>query len=296
MKGIAKVAGILTALALLTLAVTASSSADPAAVAASSVMFTDSTGESAGAPDIDTVIVSNDNAGVLSFVIGFANRTALGPTEMVVVNVDTDRNAATGIPPNGFDYAIALYGGTSVLLRWDPATQELDFTPMQTLTARWTGATLTFSVNASELGATTGFALGVLAIANLEDANAPYDSAPDPGRELWAYELEFAPTVAVTSIACKPDPAVAGKKLTANAVVSVTRGGDPEALPPNATVTWRGTIGGVKLTPTTTRASGNILTSTWKIPKATKAKTVRITLTVTVEGVTTTKTHVHRVR
>jgi hypothetical protein len=42
--------------------------------------------------------------------------------------------------------------------------------------------------------------------------------------------------------------------------------------------------------------TGNTLRATWQLPKTVKTKVVKVTLTVTSDGVTATKTHLHRVR
>ena len=55
-------------------------------------------------------------------------------------------------------------------------------------------------------------------------------------------------------------------------------------------------IGMRRLQPTRTSAANGVLRSTWKLPARFGAKTMRLTLTVTTEGVTVTKTHLHPVR
>ena len=102
--------------------------------------------------------------------------------------------------------------------------------------------------------------------------------------------------LAVRSLDCTPEPAVAGKRVTGKAVVAVMRAGVPEALAPTAKVTWRATFGSAALKPLSTSRAGGGLTATWKLPKAVKAKVVRVTVTVTSEGVTAARTHLHRVR
>lgn len=302
MRGRAKVAVLAAGAFLLSLILAGAVSAVPAGTAsqaattAGSSTYNDSTGEAGAAPDIGSVVVSNDNAGKMSFAVTFVNRSGLNPTDFVAVDIDSDRNPVTGSTTFGFDYAAVYYRGSSALLRWDLTTQRLVLAPMNTLTTGWSGSTLTFSVSSSELGSTTGFRFGVFADANPDDPAAPVDFAPDPGRELWTYDVKLAPTLAITGLDCTPEPAVAGRKLTGRATVAVTRSGVPEVLPSTAKVTWRATFGKVRLTPLATKSASGVLTSTWKLPATVKAKVVRVTVTVTTEGVTISKTHLHRVR
>ena len=107
---------------------------------------------------------------------------------------------------------------------------------------------------------------------------------------------ECSVAVAITSLDCTPEPAVAGKRMTGKATVTVTRGGKPGALAPAATVAWQAKVGTVRLKQLSTSRAGNTLRATWLLPKAVKAKVAKVTLTVTSDGVTATKTHPHRIR
>ena len=305
MKGTRRLAAAGAALAgIVAAAVTAISLAPAEAavsnavrMASNSVTFQDSTGEARGGPDIGTVVVSNDNAGLVSYAITFANRSGFTANDMLLIGLDTDRNATTGDPPYGFDYTVGAMSGDSAVLRWDGVSHTWTLGSMNTLVTSWAGSVFTARINASELGAATGFRFLVLADANPEDADAPVDFAPDVGKDLWAYDVELAPTLAITSIDCTPEPGRRGKPLVGKATVAVTRAGAPEALAPDAVVKWQGTVGTVRLNPTATKVGQNgVLTSTWKVPKTTKAKVFKVTLTVTMDGVTTTKTHLHRIK
>lgn len=307
MRGISRICFVAVVTAGLALVVSGSlsagaRSAGPAAVTANSVVFVDSTGDSGTAPDINTVRVSNDDAGLVSFAVAFTNRTSLGATELLAIDLDTDANATTGDQPLGFDYGIQLYGGESTLWRWDATALDWVIAPMNTLTARWSGSTVTLSVSAKELGGTKAFRFGVISDANPDDEAAPIDLGPDFGRDLWAYDVKLyvAPTLAITKVDCTPEPGIRGRTLTGFASVQVRRAGVPESLAKAAIVKWQATIGNVTLKTVTTRvapgATGAVLRSTWKLPTAVTAKSVRVKVTVTMEKVTVTKTHVHRVR
>ena len=107
---------------------------------------------------------------------------------------------------------------------------------------------------------------------------------------------ECALTLAVKTLACTPTPGIAGKRLAARAVVAVTRGGKPAVLAPTAKVSWRATVGSAALKPQSTTRSGGVLSASWRLPKPVKAKVARITVTVAMEGVTASRTHLHRLR
>ncbi len=62
------------------------------------------TAAAAGRPDIETVVVSRDQAGMLTFVIGFAAPARLDAGTKMEVMLDTDRDSSTGI--EGGEYAL----------------------------------------------------------------------------------------------------------------------------------------------------------------------------------------------
>ena len=88
--------------------------------AANSQTFNDSVGEDANAPDITSVAVSNDDAGLISFQINISNRPTLTPDMYVLLLLDTDRNASTGAADFlGSEYAIELDPGAVTLFQWN---------------------------------------------------------------------------------------------------------------------------------------------------------------------------------
>ena len=72
--------------------------AQTARAKSNSQTFTDSTGEDPNAPDITTIDVSNDDAGLITFKINISNRPTLTDDMVVLVYLDTDRKASTGDP------------------------------------------------------------------------------------------------------------------------------------------------------------------------------------------------------
>lgn len=279
-------AGLL--LCVLAVVVAGAASARPTSTATNTVTFKDSIGDSSGAPDVATVVVSNDNDGLISFAIELANRQSLGSTECLWVDVDSDNNMTTGWPPFGFDYDIQYCGGQISLWRWDG--QDFVIAPMTSLRTEMIAPKLTIFVSAAELGQTSAFAFGIETTSNYKDENAPYDLAPDR-LPFWSYEVKLAPVLNVTTLTVTPLPAVPGKPLAAKATVSVTRGGKPEALPPDAQVVWTATLGATALPSLGSQVGADgALTASWQMPKSTKATAVQVAVSVTSEGVTATKT------
>ncbi len=130
--------------------------ASPAAIAANSVTFNDSTGEDPAAPDITTVVVSNNDAGIVSFRINVPNRPTLGADMAVDVFVDTDNNTATGDPDlAGVDYVIELLQNEINLFKWDGSNFSRRFGDPSavTLSFSYQGG-ITIRISASELGET----------------------------------------------------------------------------------------------------------------------------------------------
>ena len=96
--------GLLLALAVAVVAlptVATGGTSAPSGATANTTTYQDSTGEDPAAPDISTIVVSNDDAGMLTFRINIPNRPTLGQDMLFEIWVDTDNNPATGAGPRG---------------------------------------------------------------------------------------------------------------------------------------------------------------------------------------------------
>jgi hypothetical protein len=264
-----------------------------AATAANSTTFQDRVAEEdARAPDISAVVVSNDDAGLLSFEVQFANRAALGPGEELSLWFDTDRNRATGLL--GSDRFIELIGGQLTLVDWNSFAEV----PATTLAAVPGASTVTIRIGARELGVGTSFGFYVWTDANPEDHDVTdVDTAPDDFFTGWGYDVKAAPpTLSLAALTCTPSPARSAKPLTARTTVKISRGGIAESLPADATVTWTAFVGSTRLKPRgATRQPSGALSATWLVPKASKGKRVRVSVTVIAETVTVTKNQICRI-
>jgi hypothetical protein len=85
---------------------------------ARSHVYDDARADAPSAPDITSVVVANDDAGRLVVNVSFANRTALLPSDLLVVGLDVDRDKPTG-GPIGMDYALSATTAGAELGVWN---------------------------------------------------------------------------------------------------------------------------------------------------------------------------------
>ena len=143
--------------------------------AANITSFTDRTGDVKLAPDIASLAVSNDDAGLLTFRLNFANGIPAGlPGEQLGVALDLDQNPDTG----------TVYYGAEVALEFDETTVRFlrahgnDFSAAAapaSLQGIVTASTVTFTVKAADLGLTPtdGFNVFALSETRLDGDLAP---------------------------------------------------------------------------------------------------------------------------
>src|SRR5438874_7557569 len=122
--------------------------------ASGSATFTDPAGDTAtAAPDLTNVTVSNDDQGLITFHITVANRSALGPDDVVAVLIGTDDPSAfAGRRDDGINFVLVLDGtqGAS-LLEWNGIElQPVDPAP-GSLTGSFSGGTATLTVRQEDL-------------------------------------------------------------------------------------------------------------------------------------------------
>ena len=252
--------------------------------------YADSTGEDANAPDITSVVVSNDDAGLITFKINISNRPALTADMDIQLILDTDQNAATGDPqvPGG-DYLIDLENNQVGLFKWNGT--DYSFSPSQTsLTYSYDATGPTIRVNASDLDKTKGLnfiafaASGITtdASGNPDFTNAHFDVAPDPGHGLFNYKVIQNLTLSVVAFTTTPKPAKSGKNFSAGMAVNESDTSGPVT---SGTINCNATIGSNHVTPLGKSLKNGIAACVWHLPKTAKGKTIRGTVTVTVQGV-----------
>jgi hypothetical protein len=269
--------------------------AGPARIAANTATFADSTGEDAAAPDITSITVSNNDAGLIRIRVEIPNRPTLTPDMRLLLFLDTDSNEATGEPGAGTDYLIGLIAGSVALLRWDGTTYSTAGVTQTSLVYSYAnGATLTISAN--ELNATKRFKFAAIATSgividasgNPDVTNAKNDQAPDPGHGLYSYDVKTAPlALVVKSFGQTPKSPKAGGSL----VVFLTAArSDTGATIKAGTVTCRATLAFKPIAARVHKITGNRATCAFTIPRTATGKTVRGTIGLQFEGLTARRT------
>ena len=265
----------------------------PARTAANSVTFQDSTGEDPLAPDITTIVVSNDDAGLLSFRVNVPNRPQLGQDMYSVLFVDTDNNTATGDPDlAGVDYVIELARSEANLFRWDGESFSRRFGDPSAVTLSYSySGGLTIRISAAELGNTKKFRFiveldsGIVvdpATGELDFTNAKGDIAPGGGVGLFSYEVKTAAArLLVKRLTTTPARPRAGKLFSAR--MTVTRS-DTGATLKGGQVRCVGRAGAASLRARTARFVGSQAVCTWAIPATAKGRTFRGSVAVVFEG------------
>jgi hypothetical protein len=261
---------------------------------ANSQTYTDSTGEDPNAPDITSIAVSNDDAGMITIKVNISNRPAITPDMTVLWFLDTDQNPATGDPQSlGADYAIELDPGAVGLFQWN-GSDYIAAPSQSTLTFSYDATGATIHINASDLNKTKGFNFATLAISgiatdangNPDFTNAHTDSAPDAGHGFFNYKVLTKLTVKVVAFAVTPKPAKAGKDFTAGIAATESDTNGPVT---SGTVACNATIAFKHIATIGKALKNGIAVCAWHLPKTSKGKTIRGTVTLTVQGVKVTR-------
>lgn len=192
------------------------------ASASNTQTYQDSVGEDALAPDITSVTVSNDDAGMLTFAITIANRPTLTGNMDINIHMDINNNATDGCGAgcDGSDIILDLIPGDVAYAPWVNGKWDYSVRSPSSLTYSYTAGVATIKVKASDLQIPNTFNFYAYADADstAPDASDHYDFAPDANHGTWSYTMKITP--AATPPASKP-PAKAvpkckkGQKSTA---------------------------------------------------------------------------------
>jgi hypothetical protein len=276
----------------------------PARIAANETTYQDSTGEDPAAPDITTIVVSNNDAGAISFRINVPNRPAFTPDMYIVLFVNSDNNASTGDPDlAGSDYVIEVFRGDAALFRWDGTTfsRRPGDPPFTSLLFTYQGG-ITITINRSELGNTNrlGFVAAVDSGVIFDDTtgaidftNSKTDVAPAAGSGLYSYEVRLArPSLLVRRVTTSPALPRAGQPFTVRLVAARS---DTGAALQNGRVTCVGRAGTTRLRAQVARVTGGAAVCTWRIPENAKGKQFRGSVAVAFEGLRATRSISRRI-
>ncbi len=284
---------VLAAVLLAAAAVVAmpgSAIARSAAASSNSQTFTDSTGEDPKAPDITTIGISNDDAGLITFKINISNRPALTDDMFVDVFLDTDRKASTGDSQNtGAEYVFELVPGSVTLYKWN-GSNFLASASQSSVTFSYGPTGATIRASAHDLGNTKGFnffadaasGLATDAMGNLDYTNVHDDLAPDPGHGVFTYQVLTKLSLSVQAFTTGPKPAKAGKKFVASLAANESDTNGPVEA---GTVACSAIVGGKRLTATAHRVANGIASCSWSLPRGAKG-TLRGSVSLTVQGTT----------
>jgi hypothetical protein len=277
-------------------------------VSSGSAVFTDPSGDAKGAPDIGTVAISDDAAGMLTIAVAASDLRA--DTRMNV-HLNTDK-------ADGYDYWLHYQRGEKNWLwnlsRWDgSAWQRVPQSSSMSINPGDNGCSWTLS--SGDLGGTRGFRF-MVDTAVIDPATKKvlaHDLAPDSGT--WLYNLtvpstttsttsttaptttQLTPTVASTEVpvigapTAIPAKALAGKRLTVSFPVRRRSDGAPLRT---GHMICNPTIAGKLLKHVEQYRSGNASVSL-TIPRNTKGKLLRIGVTIKLGTEATTRTANFRV-
>ena len=282
--------GVVLMLAAMVVAVPTSALAKNATAKANSQTFTDSIGEDPSAPDITSVVVSNDDAGLVTFKINISNRPALTADMSVLLFLDTDQQAATGDSSSfGAEYAIELDQGSVTLLKWN-GSDYVTAPSQSSVTFGYDSTGATIRASAADLGNTKAFnffslvfsGIATDAQGNADFSNAHADSAPDAGHGVFPYPVLTKLTLSVKAFTTGPKPAKAGKKFVASLAANESDTGGPVQA---GTVACSAIVGGKHLSATAHRVANGIATCSWLLPRNAKG-TLRGSVSLTVKGTT----------
>jgi hypothetical protein len=314
--------GGFAAVALLaTLSVTGASASDtafavarlPAQATAGSSSFTDPTGDAGVAPDITSVLVSNDDQGLVTFRVTVPNRSSLGPDDAVAVLLGTDDpNLANGLRSDGMNFILVLEATGPSLLAWNGEDMVAVDPPPGSVTGSFSNGLGVVTVLQEDLAPgfpdmsvpieLTFYALGIAFTGN--DVLAQ-DDAPD-GNGVWKYRLVEARRVVLTSFS-------AGKTVRAGATLIVFMGAahtDTGAAVASGKIGCKARLENRTLAGkarfftvvVTSPASGRTVrspkaTCSFKVPKEkTKGKTIRGSMSLRESGVSLSRSFTTRVR
>ena len=251
--------------------------------------FTDPAGDSGNAPDITSVVVANTVGRQISFRINMTGLVVPSDARLLVA-IDSDRNASTG--HEGTDYLLIanLSDGEFGLVRWDGS--EFADTPEASLSVRHDDGSIFFWVNARDLGNTTGFDFWVRALVGPAFAAAHEDTAPDSGTFPYVVGPGVVPQLTIKQT--QTTKARAGKPFIE--VVTVARS---DGVPMDLTLedlSCKATAGGRRLRVDGADAEGAQAGCLWNLTRKTKGKTLRASVTVSIDGAAVTKTFTAKIR
>jgi hypothetical protein len=263
--------------------------------------YLDSTGEDPNAPDITSVVVSNDATGLITFKINISNRAALTSDMFIDLGLDTDANPATG-DKNAFgaEYDLELLQGSVALFQWNG--NDYTFASSQSsLVYSYDASGATIRIKSSDLGGTKAFNFSAIAISgvtndasgNPDFTNAHADFAPDQGHGTFNYKVLTKLRLTVSTFQTAPASPKAGGAFSASLAVTENDTGAPIT---SGAAVCRATVAGKAVPLLTHLVTNGVATCVWRVPKTAKGKELTGKVTVSLRGASASKSFTVRVR
>jgi hypothetical protein len=262
--------------------------------ASNSMTYPDSIGEDPAAPEVTSVAVSNDDAGLITFQINVSNRPALTPDMYFLVFLDTDKNPNTGSTDSlGADYVVQLIPGAVDLFQWNGST--FAHAPAQTsLTFSYPATGPVIKISAADLNKTKALNFGVIAASgyavdaagNPDFSKEHRDYAPDLGHGFDSYQVLTRLALTVTAFTTAPKPAKAGRPFTASLAANENDTAGPVQA---GAVGCAASIAGRRLAVVTHAVRNGVAVCAWRIPGTSRGRIVRGLVTLTVRSTSVTR-------
>lgn len=254
--------------------------------------FADVAGDAAGAPDLTEVAINGDAAtGTIAITVNAPGNVPAAPdglVRIVTVWLNTDNNMATG--DQGDEYVLQAIDDPAdpehwwAIGRWNGTDWEgVPYAP--TMQFNRSGDVLAWTVNKTDLGGATGFAVWVsaLTVDPATQTLTAHDLAPDAGT--WLYDIAGPTrtmTMSVKPLIGKPVAAPARAKAGKRFAVSF-RVTDPTQSKPtplkSGTMVATPTIGG-KVVRHTQSFKAGVARLSLVVPKTAKGKRLKVTVRI----------------
>lgn len=243
----------------------------------------DATGD--GDPDISRVVASSNSSGAITFVVALANRTELADGEYVQVWLDSDAQPQTGEQPNGVDYVLQMDRSNVDLFRWNNGS-TFEGVDSQTVYG-YVFNGFRMSVNRSEIGGAPSGAVNYW-VETISGEKG--DDAPD-GR-IEQHRLSTQPLRLLIAAFSATKRVKVGKSYVLAMRVSRS---DLEEMTSAGEVRCVAKVGRATLKVQAVFPE-DVAGCTGKAPKSAKGKTIRVTISLMLDGVTVSRTAPVKVR
>ena len=150
---------------------------------AGSKSFSDPAGDSLSAPDVTSVVVSDEGTS-LRFAVTLANRTTVAADNYLFIGMNVDRNRENGL--FGWDYVASFTAAGHALSRANGTSLQL--VAGNTSRASFVNGVLTFSLERRFIGNPAAFDFALVASHLVGGVLQAADPAPNTG--MWSYAFE----------------------------------------------------------------------------------------------------------